>query len=284
MSLSVVIPARLHSPTLLRLLESLKSQSLQEFETLVVFDGEFKGSATSLHDLAGLKVLCSPVSGANGARNLGMDHAAHSLVQLIDDDCVVNDPYFLQNVLGEHQKHPEAVAIGGPYALTKSLSLPAKAYNIIANFWQRPQKWSTSQNSRLLGGNVSYKKDRLDKLSLRFNDSIDYGGSEAEFHQRLSVLGESLIFSSQLVLSHQPQMTEQQLIEKAKKQATTSLQFPIDSGFDRQLIKTYQCPKKVAALRWSRDPEEFKNLCRWIDLYDRAYQQVWQGSDRRPHA
>ena len=89
--LSVVIPTYQRRDSLLRLLESLRAQTLpsDHFEVIAVVDGSTDGTAEAARSLPvpfRLSVLEGANRGRGGACNAGMRAAAGAVVVLLDDD------------------------------------------------------------------------------------------------------------------------------------------------------------------------------------------------------
>ncbi|WP_343573789.1 glycosyltransferase family A protein [Pseudomonas sp.] len=91
--ISVVVPCHNHGRFLPETLRSLRSQTLQDFEVIVVDDGSTERS--TLHLLALLKhmtairLLRQPNAGPGAARNLGIRHARGRYICCLDsDDCL----------------------------------------------------------------------------------------------------------------------------------------------------------------------------------------------------
>jgi GT2 family glycosyltransferase len=116
MRVSVVIPSYNRRASLLRLLESLRQQTLRpsEFEVLVVDDGSTDGTPDmlrSLHMPYELTVLQQPNAGPGAARNRGVRAATADRIVFLDDD-TVPVPGLLRRHLDLQMQHPNAVVIG----------------------------------------------------------------------------------------------------------------------------------------------------------------------------
>ena len=114
---SVVVPTR-HRPELLRrALRSLVSQTYQDWEGIVVDDGDESRAAevrAVLEDIADPRIRLVPVHGANDAtaRNIALDGASGELVAYLDDDNVMF-PVWLAGLVDAAQRHPDAPLLYG---------------------------------------------------------------------------------------------------------------------------------------------------------------------------
>ena len=89
MLVSVIIPTRDRPTLLLRAINSVLSQTHQEFEVIVVVDEPDKdtdSAVQSLHDPRVRLILNSYSLNAAGARNAGADHATGDWIAFLDDD------------------------------------------------------------------------------------------------------------------------------------------------------------------------------------------------------
>lgn len=90
--ISVVIPTYNRCESLRRCLISLKSQTLKNFEVVVVDDGsadDTKGVFDSVKD-GRFRYIRQVNGGQSAARNLGVRNAAGSIIAFTDDDCEVD--------------------------------------------------------------------------------------------------------------------------------------------------------------------------------------------------
>ncbi|MGE3076019.1 MAG: glycosyltransferase family 2 protein [Dehalococcoidia bacterium] len=114
--LSVVIPSYNRQAPLMRLLESLATQSLSpsDFEVIVVLDGSTDGSAkavTSRDWPMVTKVIEQTNAGAGAARNNGAAEATGEYLLFVDDD-VVLEPGALRNHLTAVQQCGRVAVLG----------------------------------------------------------------------------------------------------------------------------------------------------------------------------
>lgn len=89
---SVVLPVYNTAPVLRETMDSILSQTLQEFELICVNDGSTDASLDILHDYAGkdarVKVISQANAGAAAARNAGLAHVSAPYTLILDSDDV----------------------------------------------------------------------------------------------------------------------------------------------------------------------------------------------------
>jgi glycosyltransferase involved in cell wall biosynthesis len=184
--ISVVIPTFRRQNRLRDLLGSLERQvSNVPFEVIVVANlpevglkkvVESYGPRFRFHETGRI--------GVNIARNKGRERARGSVILFLDDDTYITNRDFLQKHFNEHEQHPEAVAIGGPYNPKASLSGAESAYHWILHHEALMAKVERDETRTLLAGNVSFKADGLEPRH-RFDDRLVFGASEQSLFQKL---------------------------------------------------------------------------------------------------
>lgn len=278
MSVSVVVPTHKRNESLLVLLESLKSQGSDLGEVIVVsnlkdsfFDkSKFKKATESLP----IKVLTVGMVGANRARNIGLKAAKNDVVLLLDDDCELTDSTYLEKVLKCHQRNKEVVAIGGTYELAPEAAPIDVAYNLVGRYWQASDNFGDYYSSRLIGGNVSYKKSLLELGDHSFDESILFGGTESEFHKRLNREGLKTVFFDSLKVQHNTALDLISLVRKAYLQALAAVHHEIDQGYNNESQRSYHTQRAIWAFEHSGGQDEFQEIIFYMDVYDWAYNFV----------
>jgi len=112
-SLSVVIPTYNKASYLAMTLASFQSQTLDDFEVVVIDDGS---TDCTRELLAGwpdprVRVLCQPNAGRSAARNRGVAAALGQWVVFCDDDRIAA-PHFLEAHMRRLQARPDSLVIG----------------------------------------------------------------------------------------------------------------------------------------------------------------------------
>jgi len=103
MFISVVLPFRNARRTLARCLESLVSQSLQEWELIAVDNGSSDGSASIVKEFIArhsghrIRLVTEEAVGASAARNRGVREAQGDWIAFTDADCIA-DPEWIEDL------------------------------------------------------------------------------------------------------------------------------------------------------------------------------------------
>ena len=110
---SVIIPLYNKAPYIKRALDSVLSQSIQDFEIIVVNDGSRDGGELIVEEYidSRINLLNQENQGVSVARNHGVSVAKADLITFLDADDEWL-PQFLENVLGMAKKYPHAGAWG----------------------------------------------------------------------------------------------------------------------------------------------------------------------------
>ena len=282
---SVIIPTTGQSPHLRGLLERLQRQKFRSteshtrrlFEILVIANiprQDLRNLVTSMGrtPLGKFEYLETGKMGVNLARNKGLDRANGEVVLFLDDDAILDElivepEYFLEAHYEKHQERPEAIAVGGPYNLVGSKSKWDIAYQHIASQWIRRHRRAHNRTEQLLGGNLSFKLDRLREISERFDENIPYGGAETGICQRLTERKEPLLYFDDLLIGHAPGTTRRSLTRKAYLQGAGAAWRRTNIGNVKFIGPDTLRP---------RDPlPEAQNE---IDIYDRCFQFGWESN------
>ncbi len=193
MKYSVIVPVYNRPDEVDELLESLCSQTMKDFEVIIVEDGSKNPCKDVCDKYAGILDLhyyYKENSGPGQSRNYGVDRANGQWVIILDSD-VVLPPGYMQSV--EHRV--EGVAWGGPDAAHPSFTPVQKAI-------------SYSMTSFFTTGGIRGGKAKLDKFYPRsFNMGI-----RRDVYQQLGGFskmrfGEDIDFSYRIVeAGHQPRL------------------------------------------------------------------------------
>ena len=112
--ISVVVPTYARAELVLQVLVPLLDDPAVD-ELVVVVDGSPDDTAERLERLAARDARVRPVVIANGglahARQVGLEHARHDVVLMLDDD-VLASPGLVSGHLAEHRREPGRVVLG----------------------------------------------------------------------------------------------------------------------------------------------------------------------------
>ena len=127
-AVSVIIPTYGHRNFVLSTLESVYAQTFDDIEVIVVNDGSPDDTAALLKpliDAGKIKYVEQPNAGQSAARARGLAMAAGEFVALLDDDDLwpIDKLAWQVDAL---RRSPDAVAVGGTYALIRDGTLESR--------------------------------------------------------------------------------------------------------------------------------------------------------------
>ena len=130
MKISVIIPVYNVEKYLGKCLESVKNQTISDWELIAVDDGSSDKSADILRQYAGrdarIKVITQSNSGVSAARNAGLEAAKGDFVCFIDSDDFIH-PQMLELLLNAAEKENADVAIA---SFCKEGELSSRTYQL----------------------------------------------------------------------------------------------------------------------------------------------------------
>lgn len=107
--LSVAILNYRRRDALVKVLESLRTQSYGSFEIIVVDNGSGDGTPEFLRDTyPDVRVVALSGNPGCSGRNRGVEAAKSEIVVMLDNDVYLDSPFELQKVAGTFDRHPEA--------------------------------------------------------------------------------------------------------------------------------------------------------------------------------
>ena len=191
MKYSIIVPVFNRPDEVDELLESLGSQTLKDFEVVIVEDGSqipCKDVCDKYADILDLHYYFKENSGPGQSRNYGVERAQGEYVVILDSDAVT-PPGFMQAIDDELKRQPTD-AWGGPDAAHESFSDIQKAI-------------SYAMTSFFTTGGIRGGKKQLDKkfyprsfnLGVRREVYLQLGGFTKERFSKMSLYGEDIDFS-----------------------------------------------------------------------------------------
>jgi glycosyltransferase involved in cell wall biosynthesis len=154
---SVVVPLFNKAPYIGRCLESIRAQTVQDFEVVVIDDGSTDGGgdvARSVGD-SRFRVIAQPNRGEGAARNRGITEAAGELIAFLDADDEW-DADFLDAVLKLRRRYPEAgifatgyrrLYAGGAIMETSVSTLNGERTRLVRNYFAAAREGSLVTSS-----------------------------------------------------------------------------------------------------------------------------------------
>ena len=161
MKYSIIIPVYNRPDEVDELLESLKNQTLKDFEVVVVEDGSektCKEEAEKYARVMDVKYYAKKNSGPGPSRNYGVERANGEYVLILDSDCVLPEGYLA--AVDEELRREPCDAFGGPDRAHDSFTPVQKAI-------------SYSMTSFFTTGGIRGGKKKMDKFYPRsFNMGV----------------------------------------------------------------------------------------------------------------
>lgn len=202
---SIVVPTRGGSQRLPVLLDALRAQTLDDFEVIVVIDGDIDESADVVERVKGrlpLRTIVFPENcGRSAALNAGFAAARGRVLIRCDDDLVPGPDYVSAHVL-RHSGEPCGVI--GLYRNVYRPSAYARAYGRERDIRFRHDAYGmpADQTWRLWAGNVSVTRDTFDRVGVYDTAYRAYGWEDVDWGYRLAQLDVPVVFARELETTH----------------------------------------------------------------------------------
>ena len=190
MKYSIIVPVFNRPDEVDELLESLGSQTLRDFEVVIVEDGSqipCKDVCDKYADILDLHYYFKENSGPGQSRNYGVERAQGEYVIILDSDAVT--PTGFMQAIDDELKRQPTDAWGGPDAAHESFSDIQKAI-------------SYAMTSFFTTGGIRGGKKQLDKfyprsfnLGIRREAYLALGGFSKTRFSKMSLYGEDIDFS-----------------------------------------------------------------------------------------
>ncbi|CAM3664733.1 glycosyltransferase family 2 protein [Nocardioides zeicaulis] len=216
---SIVVPSRGGSERLPVLMESLRAQTEQDVEMVVVLDGDIDDSAAVVArhaaDLPVRSIVFPENRGRAAALNAGFFDSRGDVLIRADDDLEL-EPDFVAHHVRLHEE-----ARRGVIAMCRDVFPPtpyARAYGIEADEAIRSTAFATppERTWQWWSGNVSTTADDFHRVGGYDEDFRAYGWEDIEWGYRLHLLGrEILVAPGFTTLHHGPVTSTVERLERA---------------------------------------------------------------------
>ena len=170
-SISVVVPLYNKVQSISRALDSILSQTVKDFEVIVVNDGSTDGSDRVVESYSDPRVILISQTnqGVSVARNNGILSAHSDIIAFLDADDQW-DSNFLETIMDLHKKWPSAGLYGAAYRV---ITTGGKVYNRICSQFQEP---SLVENYFFVKNKVRWMLISTSGMAISRQAFIDAGG------------------------------------------------------------------------------------------------------------
>lgn len=204
MKASVVVPSRGGRERLPVLLRALEKQTVDDWEVIVVIDGDVDGSAAVLDVFSHLplRIIVFPENrGRVTALNAGFEAAAGEILIRADDDFEPGPGHIAAHVAA-HRDGPVG-AVGLPRNVADdSAYLRAYGENADLRFREYATRLPASERWRLWGGNVSVTRETYTAVGGYDASYRGYGWEDVDFGYRLHELGIPVVLVREAEVAH----------------------------------------------------------------------------------
>ncbi len=206
--ISVIVPCYNSEKTLVKTLESMKNQSFQNFELIVVDDASTDASASLAKSFGAKVISLSKRRGPAFARNKGIKAASGSILLFTDADCQP-EPNWVETVMALLSEGNDGVVMGQVFVPESSflansianLGFPAGGNAGFENIWPVSKDGFTSYLSSC---NFAIRKHVIKKVNC-FDQSLLYAGGEDTFLAfLLSKNNIRIKYSPKAIVWHEP--------------------------------------------------------------------------------
>lgn len=201
--ISVIVCTYNGTATLRSCLESLSRLRYSNFEALLIDDGSTQDIATLAKDFPHIRYVRQEHAGLSVARNLGAALATGEILAYTDDDCIVDEDWLSNLVLGFDD--PQWVAAGGP-------NIPPSPRNrteaVVAAAPGAPAHvlLTDVEAEHLPGCNLAIRKTALESIG-GFRPQYRVAGDDVDVCWRLREAGGKLHFISGAMVWHHRRYT-----------------------------------------------------------------------------
>jgi len=198
MKASIIIPAYNAEKTIAKCLDSMASQSFNDFEVIVVDDGSNDRTAAVVKAFPNVRLVRQKNSGPAVARNLGAGKAKGEILVFTDSDCVA-DRNWLQGMLKPFGKS-EVAGVQGKY---KSRQKELIARLIQLEIEARHEKMQKREFIDFIGTySAAYKKKLFEKMN-GFDTSFPIAsGEDTDLSFRMNKAGHKMVFNQEAFVFH----------------------------------------------------------------------------------
>ena len=235
-SISIVVPLYNKVQSISRALDSILSQTIEDFEVIVVNDGSTDGSERVVETYSDPRVILISQTnqGVSVARNNGILSAHSDIIAFLDADDQW-DSNFLETIMDLHKKWPSAGLYGAAYRV---ITTGGKVYNRIYSQFQEP---SLVENYFFVKNKVRWMLISTSGMAISRQAFIDSGGFPIGYNT-----GEDEFLRAKIALSHtiaySPVVCSTYYVESLNSQQSNDITSnPFADYIDSQLDGALSC-------------------------------------------
>ena len=211
--ISIVICAYNVSKLINNILNSLKQQTFQDFEVVIVNDGSTDDTSKVANEsgvgvgMYGVRVIDMPHQGLSATRNTGINCAKSNIVAIIDADCHATENW-LEEIYTEIEQNDETVVTGNT-KIPKStflgdcisgLGYPGGAHLGFENMWPVSKEGYTNH---LAGGNCAFRKKVIQNFGA-FNPKLTITADDVYLSMKVLENGLKIKYNPKMIMFHPP--------------------------------------------------------------------------------
>lgn len=181
--ISIIIPVYNIEKYIIDCLDSVKNQTFNDYEVIVVNDGSEDSCEQLISDyirqncLENFYLVSKPNGGLSSARNAGLVVAKGEWISFVDGDDWV-EPDYLSEMAECLKKYPSDLCVGGYSAYDVNTGESEKWNNYPVESGEMPEDIDKLHSFGFVWGRL-YKKAIIDKYNLRFDERIRYAEDNA---------------------------------------------------------------------------------------------------------
>jgi glycosyltransferase involved in cell wall biosynthesis len=192
-TISFVVPAYNEEKHLARTLTAIISEINRSgctAEVIVVNNASTDGTGALAASFPQVIVVDEPEKGLVKARRAGFLRASGRLIANVDADTIVTEGW-LNRVLREFDRHPDLVALSGPYIyydVSKSTRFAVRAFYVMGYGFYMLNRFVLRVGSMLQGGNFVVSRTALEQIG-GYNPLFTFYGEDTDLARRLHAIG-----------------------------------------------------------------------------------------------
>lgn len=206
--LSVVIPSQHIGVRQKDLVNSCLQQSLstEKFEVILAVPNDSQSLENFINKEPTVKVVRIPENNVSNARNQGVLAATGSYILLIDDDVLLPDVRYFENILKLAETFKIPFIVGGAYLNPSNINKVAATANTLANLWIQSGLRGTRHSdfateARFLPGGALLASRNIFAQTL-FPVNIPWGGEDSVFIKHVQDSGNRTFYSPVMDVIH----------------------------------------------------------------------------------